>query len=219
MMSATVVDKDVFCTSIGLDPTEVAYLRIASPFPVENRPIHFVPVGSMAKDSIDKTLPVMVEAVRMILEKHPEEKGIIHTTNYRVAKYLVENLKTGRLLTHDSSNRDEVLKKHYDSKEPTVLLSPSMMEGVDLADEASRFQILCKVPFPYLGDLVVKKRMERNKMWYPYTTAKSIIQSFGRSIRNEKDHAVSYILDADWEKFYARNRQMFSEDFRSSFVS
>jgi len=219
MMSATVVDKDVFCTSIGLDPTEVAYLRIASPFPVENRPIHFVPVGSMAKDSIDKTLPVMVEAVRMILEKHPEEKGIIHTTNYRVAKYLVENLKTGRLLTHDSSNRDEVLKKHYDSKEPTVLLSPSMMEGVDLADEASRFQILCKVPFPYLGDLVVKKRMERNKMWYPYTTAKSIIQSFGRSIRNEKDHAVSYILDADWEKFYSRNRQMFPEDFRSSFVS
>jgi Rad3-related DNA helicase len=217
LMSATIVDKDVYCSSIGLDPKDVAYLRIPSPFPVENHPIHFVPVGSMSKDYIDKTLPVMAEAVRMLLEKHPNEKGVIHTANYKVAKYILENLKTGRLLSHDSNNRDEVLRKHYESDEATVLISPSMMEGVDLADDASRFQILCKIPFPYLGDLVIKKRMDKNKQWYPYTTAKSIIQSFGRSIRNEKDYAVSYILDSDWERFYSRNKHMFSEDFNKSF--
>lgn len=217
MMSATVVDKDVFCESIGLNPEEVAYLRIPSPFPVENHPIHFIPVGSMSKDSIDKTLPVMAEAVQMILDKHPTEKGIIHTSNFKVANFIIENNRSGRLLCHDSSNRDEVLKKHYESKEPTVLVSPSMMEGVDLADDASRFQILCKVPFPFLGNLVVKKRMEKNKQWYPYTTAKSIIQSFGRSIRNDKDFAISYILDSDWDRFYGRNIQLFPEDFRKSF--
>lgn len=218
MMSATVVDKDVFCRSIGLDPSEVAYLRIPSPFPTENRPIHYIPVGSMGKDSIDKTLPVMAEAVRMILNKHPNVKGIIHGVNYRICQYILQSDKTGRLLTHDSKNRDEVLKLHVSSKESTVLLSPSMMEGVDLADEASRFQILCKVPFPYLGDLVIKKRMERNKLWYPYTTAKSVIQAFGRSIRNEKDHAETYILDADWDRFYTRNIEMFPQDFRRSLV-
>ena len=218
MMSATVVDHEVFCKSIGLDPVEVAYLRIGSPFPVENRPAHYIPVGSMGKDSIDKTLPIMAEAVTMILDKHPNEKGIIHTVNYKVAKYLVENVKTNRLLTHESANRDEVLKFHVTSAEPTILISPSMMEGVDLADDASRFQILCKVPFPYLGDLVIKKRMEKDKMWYPYTTAKSVIQAFGRSIRNENDHAVSYILDADWDRFYSRNVHMFPQEFRSSFV-
>jgi Rad3-related DNA helicase len=218
MMSATVVDKEVFCKSIGLNPEEVAYLRIPSPFPVENRPIHCLPVGSMSKDNIDKTLPIMVEAVKMLLQKHPTDKGIIHSANYKVAKYLQENLHSSRILVHDSSNRDAVLKKHLETSEPTVLLSPSMMEGVDLADEASRFQILCKVPFPYLGDLVVKKRMERNKMWYPYMTAKSIIQSFGRSIRNERDHAISYILDSDWERFYVRNHEMFPPEFRQSFI-
>lgn len=218
MMSATVVDHEVFCSSIGLKPEDVAYLRIGSPFPVENRPINYIPVGSMSKDNIEKTLPVMAEAVRMILEKHPEEKGVIHTTNYKIAKYLVENVRTNRFLTHESGNRDEILKFHLNSSEPTVLLSPSMMEGVDLADELSRFQVLCKVPFPYLGDLVTKKRMDKNKMWYPYTTAKSVIQSFGRSIRNEKDHAVSYILDSDWDRFYSRNIHMFPQEFRSSFV-
>lgn len=218
MMSATVVDKDVFCQSIGLKPEEVAYLRIPSPFPVENRPVHFLPVGSMGKDAIDRTLPVMAETVRMILEKHPNDKGIIHGVNYRICQYILQSDRTGRLLTHDSKNRDEVLKKHIESREPTVLLSPSMMEGVDLADDASRFQILCKVPFPYLGDLVIKKRMERNKQWYPYTTAKAVIQAFGRSIRNESDHAETYILDADWDRFYSRNGEMFPQDFRASFI-
>jgi Rad3-related DNA helicase len=219
MMSATVVDKDVFCASIGLPANEVSYLRIPSPFPVKNRPIHCLPVGSMSKDSIDKSLPVLVEAIKMLMEKHPNEKGIIHSTNYKIAKYLQENIKSNRILSHDSSNRDIVLKKHIECSEPTILLSPSMMEGVDLADKSSRFQILCKIPFPYLGDLVIKKRMERNKLWYPYMTAKLIIQSFGRSIRNEKDYAVSYILDSDWQRFYSRNVSMFPEEFRQSFTS
>lgn len=216
MMSATVVDKDVFCASIGLKPEEVAYMRIPSPFLAENHPIHYIPVGSMSKDSIDKTLPILAETVTMLLEKHKDVKGIIHAVNYKIAKYLMENVKSNRLLTHESHNRGEVLKKHYESSEPTVLLSPSMSEGVDLSDDASRFQILCKMPYPYLGDLVVKKRMEKNKSWYSYMTAKSLIQAFGRSIRNDKDHAISYVLDSDWDRFYSRNRTLFPEIIQKS---
>ena len=216
LMSATIVDKDIFCESLGLNPADVAYLGIPSPFPVENRPIHFIPVGSMSKNNIDKTLPVMAEAVKMLLDKHPNEKGIIHAANYKVAKYIQENVKSSRLMIHDSQNRDEVLRLHITSEESTVLLSPSMMEGVDLFDNLSRFQIICKVPFPYLGDLVVKKRMEKNKLWYPYTTAKSVIQSLGRSIRNEKDFATSYILDSDWERFFSMNSKMFPKEFGRS---
>jgi len=215
MMSATIVDKDIFCTSLGLDPNDVAYLSIPSPFPVENRPIHYIPAGSMSKAAIDKTLPIMVETVRMLLEKHEKDKGIIHCTNYRIAKYIKENIDSPRLMLHDSLNRDSVLKLHISSNEPTVLLSPSMTEGVDLYDNLSRFQVICKVPFPYLGDLVIKKRMEINNRWYPYMTSKSIIQALGRSIRNEKDHAISYILDSDWERFYRMNNQFFPKEFNT----
>jgi Rad3-related DNA helicase len=141
---------------------------------------------------------------------------VVHNcTNYKIGKYLMENVKTNRFLTHDSTNRDDVLKLHVNSSEPTVLLSPSMMEGVDLKDDLSRFQIICKVPFPYLGDLVIKKRMEKNEKWYPYMTAKSVIQSLGRSIRNETDHAVSYILDSDWHRFFCKNKQLFPNEFNA----
>jgi ATP-dependent DNA helicase DinG len=218
IMSATIVDKDIFCSSLGLNVDDIAYLAIQSPFPIENRPIHYLPVGSMSKSSIDSTLPKSAEVIRMLLEKHSNEKGIIHCVNYRIAKYIQESVGSPRLMLHDSSNRDEVLKLHINSTEPTVLLSPSMMEGVDLKDDLSRFQVVCKVPFPYLGDLVVKKRMERNEKWYPYMTAKSVIQSLGRSIRNEKDFAVSYIIDSDWERFYKNNKHMFPKEFNAIIV-
>lgn len=218
VLSATILDRDVFCESIGIDKNNVSFMRIPSPFSPENRPIHFLPVGSMSKAAIEKTLPVMAETVKMLLDQHPNDKGIIHCVNYRVAKYIVDNVKSSRLLTHESNDRDATIERHCQSPDPTVLVSPSMMEGVDLADDMSRFQILCKVPFPYLGDASVKKRMEQNEKWYPYQTVKSIVQAFGRSIRNETDHAVSYILDSDWERFYRLNTQMFPEEFSSALM-
>ena len=67
-----------------------------------------------------------------------------------------------------------------------------------------------------MGDEVVKKRMARNKSWYAYQTVKSIIQSLGRSVRNETDHAVSYIIDSDWERFYKNNKYMFPPEFEKT---
>jgi Rad3-related DNA helicase len=89
-----------------------------------------------------------------------------------------------------------------------------MTEGVDLAGDASRFQVLCKIPYPFLGDKLVKKRMHKWKWWYPFQTTKTIIQSIGRSIRSEDDTAVTYILDSDWGKFYRINATLFPDDFK-----
>jgi len=213
MMSATVVDKETFCKSIGLVPEQVAFIDIPSPFPVENRRVHYLPVGSMSMKNIDKTLPILVETIKLLMSQHSDVKGIIHCVSFKVAQYIFQNLKSDRLLIHNSENRDQILKEHIVNDRPTVLLSPSMMEGVDLADDSSRFQILCKVPFPYLGDLVIKKRMAKNSTWYNFQTAKSVVQALGRSVRNENDYAASYILDADWERFYNRSRSLFSSDF------
>lgn len=134
---------------------------------------------------------------------------------YRIANYLRDHIRSKRILIHNSEDREEVLAQHCDGSEPTVLLSPSMTEGIDLKGDRSRFQILCKVPYPYLGDKVTKKRMNRHKWYYPYATAKTIVQALGRSVRSSDDWAVTYILDGDWGRFYGRNRDMFPPDFHS----
>ena len=216
LMSATIMDKDAFCQILGINPKEAAFISIPSPFKKENRPIIYAPVAKMGMRDIDASLPKIAEAVKAILEQHKNEKGIIHCHSYKVTKFLKENIRNKRLLTHDAENRDKILAKHQADPRPTVLLSPSMTEGVDLKGDASRFQIICKIPYPYLGDKLVKKRMNKWSWWYPLQTAKVVVQSVGRSIRNEEDHAVTYILDAGWDYFLKKNKSIFPKEFLES---
>lgn len=201
MMSATVLNSEAFCKSIGLDMSTTASMSLPSTFPVENRRVHYVGVGSMSMREIDQTLPKMANAVKELLEVHSDVKGIIHTANFRVANYIRDHVRDKRLLCHSSDDRDQVLKQHQTSKKPTVLLSPSMIEGVDLADDMSRFQIIVKLPYPSLADKSLSKRIKRDPWYYDYLTARSFVQSLGRSVRHENDHCVTYVLDGLFPMF------------------
>ena len=217
-MSATILDKTTFCRSLGLSQEETAFISIPTPFPVKNRPVIYCPTGNMSAKTIDRTLPGIAKAVTMLLKEHKKEKGIIHCHTYKIANYIKRNVRSRRLLIHNTANRDEILQKHINSKTPTVLLSPSMTEGVDLSGDLSRFQVICKVPYPYLGDPLVRKRMNKFSGWYSMQVAKSVVQSVGRSVRSKEDTAATYILDADWERFYRKNRKFFPKSFIESLV-
>lgn len=216
LMSATILNKEAFCESLGIKEIEAGFLSLESSFPVQNRPVYYMPSGKMSKNNIDSSLPRLLETIKELMKVHKEHKGIIHTHTYKIADYIRKNYKSSRLLFHDADNKEVVLQEHLNSSKATVLVSPSMMEGVDLKDDASRFQILCKVPYPFLLDNLIVKRMKKFKHWYPYKTAKTIIQSLGRSIRHKDDIAISYILDEDWEFFYKINKKMFPTYFKKS---
>ena len=216
LMSATILDKEAFIECVGIPKEKCSFISLPSPFPVENRPVIYSGIGKMSSKSIDETLPRMVEAVKAILAQHKNEKGIIHCHSYKVANYIKRNVRSSRLLIHNSENREAILEKHIKAKKASVLISPSMTEGVDLKGDLSRFQIICKVPYPYLGDKLVRKKMNKWKWWYPLQTAKTIVQATGRSVRSNEDSAVTYILDSDFEMFYNRNRAMFPSGFKES---
>jgi ATP-dependent DNA helicase DinG len=214
MMSATILDRDAFAVSVGIPHDQMAFISLESPFPSENMPILYAGIGKMTYSDIDTTLPKMAQAIKQIIDEHKNEKGIIHCHSYKVASYIKKNIRSSRMLIHGSDNRDEILEKHKKSKKPTVLISPSMTEGVDLKGDLSRFQVICKVPYPYLGDKLIKKKMNKWVWWYSLQTAKTIVQSVGRSIRSSEDRAVTYILDSDFERFYRVNSSIFPKKFR-----
>ena len=221
LMSATILNADTFAASLGIPKDQYESISIPSPFPIENRPIINAAVGSMSAKNIEASLPQLKKALQAIMQEHKNEKGIVHCHTYRIANYLKKNIRgklAKRILIHDSRNRDEVLKQHMTSKEPTVLLSPSMTEGVDLKGDLSRFQVICKVPYPWLGDPIVRKRMNKFPNWYPLKTATTIVQAVGRSVRNSEDTAITYILDSDWSRFYKKNNMLFCEDFKRLIV-
>jgi Rad3-related DNA helicase len=151
------------------------------------------------------------------MEQHPDEKGVIHTHSYRIAAHLARHLPASareRIVTHyDSSGRDAALASHCGSGEPTVLLTPSMTEGIDLADDLSRWQVICKIPYPFLGDRQIKVRTEQDPAWYEWRTCLSVVQAYGRSVRSETDYAVTYLLDADFPAFLRRQRSRLPQWF------
>ena len=212
-MSASIVSHEGFMTTIGLEKEKTVSIKEKSPFPSENRPVIYSPAGSMSAKNIDSTLPVMTKMVKHILDNHKDEKGIIHTHNTKIALFLKNNIKSKRLIVAYGEKREEMLNKHLKSKSNTVLISPSMSEGVDLKGNLSTFQIICKVPFPYLGDKVTRKKMNKWKWWYNTETVRTIIQSLGRSIRCESDVAITYILDSDWNRIKVNCKNYFPEGF------
>lgn len=212
-MSATIVSHEGFAISLGLPYEKTMFVKKGSPFDPKNRPVLYCPAGSMSYKNIDKTLPQMVKMIKAIMENHKNQKGIIHTHSNKIAFYIKNNIKSSRLLVATGENREKMLKKHLTSKQPTILISPSMTEGVDLKGKLSEFQILCKIPYPFLGDKVTKKKMNKWDWWYNTQTVRTIIQSLGRSIRNEFDTAVTYILDEDWRIIKSKSRDYFPADF------
>jgi Rad3-related DNA helicase len=214
-MSATILSPGQLAKNLGLgrDGREFDYLSLPSLFPVENRPVYYRPVASLSHKTMEQELPRLAAGVDRILRDHPSEKVLIHTTSYRVRDYLVQNLPyRDRFLTHSDADRARKLEEFKASGEPLVLVSPSMDRGVDLPEEDCRVVIIAKCPFPSLADPQVSRRLygsKDGKRWYAHKTASTIIQMTGRAVRSPEDHAVSYILDAQFERFLGENRDLF----------
>ena len=211
MLSATILDAPTFLRSLGIDPSEAEVIDVPSSFPPENRPIYLRPAARLTRHHLDRDLPKLADAIAELAARHEHEKGVVHAHSYKIASYLARHLPAEvrwRVLTHDSADgRDAALTRHLTDDAPTILLTPSMTEGIDLADERARWQVLCKVPYPYLGDRQVAARMERDRDWYDWRTTLAVVQAYGRSVRSETDHAVTYLLDADFPSFIKRQQR------------
>jgi len=220
LMSGTILNKEVFCKNIGVPLNRTSFLSLDSPFKKENRAVFVIGAGSLSYNNIDKNLPRIAQSIHKIINgQHKDDRGIIHCVSYKIANYIVKNVRhNNRFIVHDSSNRMEMYDLHINSKKPTILISPSMTEGVDLYDDLSRFQIIVKVPFPYLGDNFIKTKMKRVLGWYEWETAKTIIQASGRSVRHENDYTITYILDSDMTGFFARNSNYFPQWYKDAMI-
>jgi Rad3-related DNA helicase len=107
-------------------------------------------------------------------------------------------------------NRQIILDKFYRSKnKELVLLSPSLMEGLDLKGDLSSFSIIVKIPYASLADKWVKAKMNYTKDWYGANTVQKLLQSCGRHIRSADEIGVTYILDSNFSTLYNMNRKMF----------
>ena len=213
LSSAYLGHRRVIAECFGLDASKLRSFASDSPFTVDQRPIEYRPVGALSKATLARLEPALFAEVAAIMAAHPREKGLIHAPSYAAGRRLVAHLAAGepmlsrRLIWVDSTEaKARALELHRASPMPTVLVSPSLREGVDLPDDFLRFQVVTKLPYPDLGDPWTAARQTRDPRWYALETAKALVQAYGRSCRHAEDHGVTYILDGQFERFLRQYR-------------
>ena len=198
LMSGTILDKNIFSELNGFDVDRSVYYSVNSPFPKENRPIYYMPLGKMSYTKKEETFNNYIPYLHKILKKYDMQKGIIHTNSFELSNWIERGVSNGRLVFHDGKNKDEKLRFHFETKDPTVFVSPSVGTGVSFDHEKSRFQVIAKIPYPSLSSQKNKLRQKNNPDWYSWKTCASLIQMTGRSVRSKTDYADTIIIDSSF---------------------
>jgi ATP-dependent DNA helicase DinG len=215
MMSATILSPATVMDSLGIDPKDAAFHRMPSSFPPEKRKIVLEPVGSLSWKNKHDSYPKLIETVDKICGDHPDHKGIIHTHNFEIANLLIDECDcAGRFLFQkDFTSKTKMLDTHAKNQN-SVIVAPAMHEGIDLVDNLSRFQIICKVPYPNQNsNPQLKARAKLSWNYYLWLTALKMVQSYGRSVRHDEDWATTYIVDTDFSRFLEMTINMLPDWF------
>lgn len=209
LTSATILDIPTFMRNLGIKSEEAVIVRLPSEFPVQNRPIYYWPAGCMSYTKKETTTPELLRRIDLLVDYYVGKKGIIHTHSYGLNKIVVDHLMAGphrnRIITHTSISgmRDQAVMEHSERGDDTILVSPSMTEGLDLKEDLGRFGIICKIPYGAL-DIYTKARMKLDSSWYQLMTSLVLVQTTGRIVRSATDKGHNWILDGDFTAFLNR---------------
>jgi Rad3-related DNA helicase len=213
-MSATFADPSDYLLSISLRGAK--YIKVESSFDFSKSPIYFYNKRKMSYNHINGNLPWLYEQVNDILDQHHGESGIIHSASYDLSMKIFQNLtpkNRKRVLVYNGTEEKRKTLELLKFSKDKVLIGPSLLEGLDLKDDWSRFQVFAKVPYLSLGDRFVKAKLAINPAWYRWKAIINILQGTGRSVRSETDWAVTYILDGSLSDLIHNNRRAFPKEF------
>lgn len=220
LMSATLPSPSILASILGLLPDEYEAIEVPSPFPASNRPL-FVhrQAPRVSKRMSDNDLRRLIHTLDFLIDQAPGDKGIIHTHAYWLQQEVLHRSRhTARFITHGSRGLAGAVAQFEAAPAGYYLVSPTAHSGVDLPYEHVRQQFILKIPYPDLGDNVIKARQELMPETYPLATAATLIQAVGRGMRAVDDHCDTHLLDGNWSYFYSKARDMLPAWFREAII-
>lgn len=216
LMTATMGNPSDFMKNHGIK--NARYFKMDSHFKWDNSPIIYYPGKKMSARYLDDNFDWGVKTLSDILTMHPNDSGIVHTGSYELGQKLWQALPKDvrkRVLLYKGSEEKDAMLKKMKKKKGTVLMGPSLLEGLNLIDDLSRFQVFMKVPYPHLGDKYVAAKLKFSQKWYNWKTSIGVLQGTGRSIRTPDDWAVTYLVDGCFSDLFQVAGDQFPIEFRS----
>ena len=219
MTSATIGNMDSFSENLGIvDPLED---NLPSLFDFTNSPIYVLSRWKMSQKFKDESFPHVQAATYELCKRYKNKKGIIQTWTYDLAKKMYEeapqDLKDRMLLYNDAKEKRDLIDYHKNTDSDTILVGPTLNEGIDLPGDECRFIIMIKMPYPYLGSRLVQRKKDLYDGWYQNETLRTIIQSIGRGVRYDGDWCQTYILDGSFSYFWFQTKSSFPLETQKRF--
>ena len=212
LMSATIIDHKKFAATLGISRYE--YIEANSNFDPKQSPIYISNTNSINYTNKHIVIPKIAKQIVELCNLFKENKGIIHTHSLDITQLLQKYLTGSRFLfRNELKTNDDILNKHINTTDPTVLVSPSLTHGVDLKDELARFCIVVKLPYPPLNNKRIKRIFENDKQWYENQMLNTLVQMCGRATRSKKDYCNTYILDGNGFKVLPKVKEKLPKHF------
>lgn len=222
-MSAT-VDEQYLVRTLSLDKSKTAFIKLPPVFDPNNKKIIFLnPLHlSAATMKEPQVINKLMENVEHIAVNHQHENGIILAPSFMLVEQMAgkirKDVKGLKVFEHQRGEKlVDILEKFKASKVPSVLISPSIYEGIDLAGDLARWNIIVKAPFPSLGDKRIKKIMDSYPDIFELIVIHKLIQGAGRAVRNKQDHAVTYILDTNAKRLWNSPGNIWKDEFSTTY--
>ena len=212
LMSATIGNLDNFRTMIASDDDEnFSASEADNGFDFSRSPIFYNDnFHRLSYREKEANLPKVMEQIEEICKSYNGIHGIIQTGSYEFAKYVVDNASPGlrsRLLMYNNTSEKKQAINNFESFHGKILIGPSLLEGLNFADDLCRFIIVMKVPYASLADRLVKSKMQVYPNWYINDVINKMVQGLGRGVRSKDDWCESYILDGCWNDIMTRSSQ------------
>lgn len=216
VMSATYRDQDV--VEQGLAKRGVWFHDVPNPIPASQRQVVYWPCVNMrhGAEGWEQELAIMLAQVATA---HRGEAGFVHLVYARTDK-LRRVLTDPRFMWHDRDTKQDTYKEFIETgwRDGRVLVASGMTEGIDLAGDKARWQVIAKVPYPDRSHPAVALKAEQDPEWYAWETIKTLLQAYGRVCRGPNDTGVTYIPDMQFKTLYDRYEYMFPPWFREAIL-
>lgn len=217
LISGTIFSEDI--NLLGLDPDDVSFLPVSSPFDPRNRPVIYYPSTPAVK--VDRYMTegderIWVNRIDSILAFERGSKGIIQSRSYPRAE-LIASLSRHKttIMIYDKHTAAEMIEAFKSYSAPCCLVGPTLEEGVDLPYDLCEYVIWPKVPFLDMRDLFSKSMQAKDKGYHNREVCRSIIQGSLRGVRSGTDRCRIWMIDKHWSHF--RQQLYFFDWFRRGF--
>ena len=214
LTSATIGMQSAYEDNIGIKymDTKTRMDVIPSTFDFTNSPVLVYSKYKMSYNEKERSLPEIKNMIYQIIRAFKGKRGMIQTGSYETAQIIYKDapydIKPRLQLYNNSQEKSWMIEMHK-ATDDSVIIGPTLVEGVDLPGDLLRFIIIAKVPYPNLQDKLVKAKMNLFPQWYQSETANSIIQGIGRGNRFVEDWCVTYIIDGCFDNLYRQTRTQF----------